>query len=66
MVESSAATLLARPGARVALSRALLSMRVVGSLIRSLPSLLRKRAHIQRTRITPQHEIETWFHVSHD
>lgn len=66
LVESSAAALLARPGAHERRARALLSMRVVGSLVRSLPSLLRKRAHIQRTRITPQHEIETWFHVSHD
>ncbi|MCS6846683.1 MAG: glycosyltransferase family 2 protein [Anaerolineae bacterium] len=66
LVESSAAALLARPGAHERRARALLSMRVVGALMISLPSLLRKRAHIQRTRITPQREIEKWFQVTHD
>lgn len=62
MAESAAARLLARPGSRAQWNRTMISARALGSLIRSLPSLLRKRAHIQRTRVTPQKEIEKWFH----
>lgn len=62
MARSAAARLLARPGSRAQWDRTMISARALGSLIRSLPSLLRKRAHIQRTRVTPQKEIEKWFH----
>ncbi len=62
LARSSAASVLARPDAPAQRARALCAMRVVGSLGRSLPSLLRKRTHIQRTRVTPQGEIAKWFH----
>ncbi|MCL6512693.1 MAG: glycosyltransferase family 2 protein [Anaerolineae bacterium] len=58
---SAAARLLARPGSRAQWDRTIISARALGSLTLSLPSLLRKRAHIQRTRRRPQAEIEQWF-----
>jgi hypothetical protein len=39
----------------------LIELKVVQSLITWLPSLIRKRANIQKRRVVPPAEIDAWF-----
>lgn len=59
---STMAVVRRRPSGRTQWDRTIISVRAFGSLMTGLPTLLRKRAHIQRTRVAKQADIERWFH----